>query len=254
MAGDDLYQDMYYGPFRGIVSSVNDPEKMGRVEAIVPSIAGNEFVFDWALPKGLLGSGTKDTGGGWFPEEGDNVWIEFEGGDARYPVWSPGFWAKPRGAASDVPKEARDNVPTNRVLKSKSGHLLEFDDKLGAEEIRITHKKGHTIRFATNGDIFIEDTNGSKIEMLSTGIVIDSGSNKTIVKASELNIGVSALKKLIKGEDLLTFLNTVWVKLEAHVHQVTGIGAPTLSMSTSTPPTLIGTTPTTVLTDKAKTE
>ena len=28
------------------------------------------------------------------PPEGSNVWVEFEGGDANYPIWSGCFWGQ----------------------------------------------------------------------------------------------------------------------------------------------------------------
>ena len=36
----------------------------------------------------------KDIGMFTVPPEGSNVWVEFEGGDANYPIWSGCFWGQ----------------------------------------------------------------------------------------------------------------------------------------------------------------
>ena len=76
-----------FGKYRGIVTNVNDPEKLNRIKAIVPQVYGDatvETAWAWpCLPPHTIPS---------VPATGTGVWIEFEGGNVEYPIWS-GVWA-----------------------------------------------------------------------------------------------------------------------------------------------------------------
>ena len=70
----------YYGKHRAICKDVHDPEQLGRIRVQCPSIFG-AALSEWAwpnVPPGMLV----------IPEEGECVWIEFEDGDIRYPIWT----------------------------------------------------------------------------------------------------------------------------------------------------------------------
>jgi uncharacterized protein involved in type VI secretion and phage assembly len=60
---------------------------------------------------------------GWYamPPIGANVWIEFEGGDANYPIWAGCFWG-----ADEVPPDAAD--PDIKVFQTEKMKLV-LDDK-----------------------------------------------------------------------------------------------------------------------------
>jgi hypothetical protein len=81
---DRDYGKKYFGKYRGIVTENDDPLKMGRVKAQCPKVFGRQGETDWALP--CLPPGFKK-----IPEIGDFIWLEFEDGDARYPIWT-GVW------------------------------------------------------------------------------------------------------------------------------------------------------------------
>lgn len=79
----------FYGKYRGQVENNVDPQQMGRIQVRVPAVLG-EGSLSWALPcTPYAGSGV-----GFFaiPPVGANVWVEFEGGDPDYPIWSGCFW------------------------------------------------------------------------------------------------------------------------------------------------------------------
>lgn len=78
----------YFGKYRGIVTNVNDPKKMGRIKARVPAITGDGET-TWCLPclpYAGSGYGLKFT-----PAVGDCIWVEFERGKVNYPIWT-GCW------------------------------------------------------------------------------------------------------------------------------------------------------------------
>ena len=96
-----------WGKYRGVVSLNLDPERRGRLRAKVKALGDLEV--SWALPA------TPYAGDGvglyLVPPVGAHVWIEFEGGDVDYPVWSGCFWETGQCPASPP-------LPTTRVLKT----------------------------------------------------------------------------------------------------------------------------------------
>lgn len=87
---------MYPGVYRAKVVSTDDPEDSNRVKVQVPQLFGQE-VLSWANPVGVLP----------VPEVGSGVWIMFEGGDSRHPVWLGQFYFKEDLVGSIVPAAIR---------------------------------------------------------------------------------------------------------------------------------------------------
>jgi hypothetical protein len=80
----------FYGKYRGrVVSNFDlDPTMVGRLLVYCPQVPGS--LLNWALPcTPYAGLGV-----GFYamPPVGANVWVEFEGGDPQFPVWSGCFW------------------------------------------------------------------------------------------------------------------------------------------------------------------
>ncbi len=96
-----------YGKFRGKVLDNVDPLFLGRIIADVPAVPGS--LLNWALPctpyAGL------QVGFYAIPPIGANVWVEFEGGDPNYPIWSGCFWGE-----GEVPLEA---PPEMKIFKTE---------------------------------------------------------------------------------------------------------------------------------------
>ncbi|SAL06339.1 hypothetical protein AWB78_08017 [Caballeronia calidae] len=86
----DVETDRLFGKFRGTVLNNQDPLALGRLLVEVPSFSGSPL--SWALPcvpfPGPKGSATLA------PPIGTWVWIEFEEGDPRHPIWSGYFWTE----------------------------------------------------------------------------------------------------------------------------------------------------------------
>ena len=81
-------QNKFYGKYRGKVVSNIDPLFLGR---LMVSVAAIEALLNtWAMPcVPYAGSGV-----GFYamPPIGADVWIEFEGGDPSFPIWTGCFW------------------------------------------------------------------------------------------------------------------------------------------------------------------
>jgi uncharacterized protein involved in type VI secretion and phage assembly len=117
----------FFGKYRGTVVGNLDPMELGRLQVSVPLVLGTERTA-WAMPcVPYAGPGV-----GWYvlPPVGASVWVEFEGGDPDYPIWSGCYWTE-----GQVP--AQPAVPTMRMLKTDSGTLL-FNDIDGEGGFELT--------------------------------------------------------------------------------------------------------------------
>lgn len=194
------YFGLYYGKYRGVVVSVDDPQNRGRLTIKCPAVLGDNES-DWALPCGMFsGNGI----GAWgLPQKGDQVWVEFEGGETDYPIWSYGYHTK--NSVADDSKGANYNVVT------KSGHQIVIRDE--GEEIELTVNGGipilikkEIIHIGGNDEpAVLGDKNADALDFLATEI----GNIYTILLqfASTQNSAASAatpLAPLIPGYTAIT--------------------------------------------------
>src|ERR1051325_10792835 len=112
----------FHGKYRGFVTDNDDPDNLGRIRARVPRLLGDKET-GWALPAFCYGGKTEE---GLFavPNVEAGVWIEFEGGDLSYPIWT-GTWY----TTGAVPEGAR---PGKKVFKTSSAHKIVLDDDAGS--------------------------------------------------------------------------------------------------------------------------
>ena len=155
----------FFGKYRGKVENNIDPMQQGRVQVSVPAVLG-EGQMSWAMPcSPYAGSGV-----GFFavPPTGANVWVEFEGGDPDYPIWSGCFWS-----TGEVP--AMPAVPQMKVLKTDTA-TITINDMPGA------------------GGIKIETVTGMKIEISVTGIEISNGMGSIKLMGPKVSVNDTALE------------------------------------------------------------
>lgn len=80
----------FFGKYRGKVEQNTDPETLGRLLVSCPAVMGTAK--NWAMPS--VPYAGKGVGFYAMPPVGANLWIEFEGGNIDYPIWSGCFWGK----------------------------------------------------------------------------------------------------------------------------------------------------------------
>jgi uncharacterized protein involved in type VI secretion and phage assembly len=183
----------FYGKYRGFVKDNADPEHLGRLKLQVPSVLGSDVVTGWATACVPYG-GDADQGFLFIPEIGAGVWVEFEEGDLEFPIWVGTFWSKP-GGDSELPKpndadgtEQSDvqDPPTCKILKTKKGHTLQFEDADGDE--RITLYEGtnqHVITLDQDGIQIVDGANQHEITLAADGITIKDKSGNKIVTTNQ---------------------------------------------------------------------
>jgi uncharacterized protein involved in type VI secretion and phage assembly len=143
----------YYGKYRGTVINNVDPLFIGRIQAMVPDVAG--FIpSSWAMP--CVPVAGINMGLFTVPPIGAGVWIEFEHGDPDYPIWVGGYW----GSAAETP------VLAKMVPPGLAGITLQTTLKNG---IVVSDTPGPT------GGILIQTTTGAMISVSDVGITITNG-------------------------------------------------------------------------------
>lgn len=173
------YFGVFYGNYRGVVVDNRDPQKLGRVKLKVPQIASDNKVEYWAWPKGQPAGA--DFGDFVIPPKGSPVWVEFENGDPRRPIYSGGHWGKSYGA---TPEESRMAEPKNRVRKSEKW-IFEMDDSSG-NKIKASNKSNGD-KFELNGRDFNVEVGGDVNITCSGDKIVDvSGDQQETVTGNSV--------------------------------------------------------------------
>lgn len=161
----------FYGKYRGFVVDNADPEQLGRLKVSVPSVLGTEIAV-WAFPCFPYGG---DAGQGFLfiPEIEAGVWVEFEEGDPEFPIWVGTFWSKP-GGESELPKPngadgseegSVQDPPTRKIIKTKKGHTIQFEDADDEEMVTIVEAKNEHVIIMNKDGIKVTDKKENSIEM-----------------------------------------------------------------------------------------
>ena len=111
----------------------------------------------WAMPCAPFGGSVM----GFFalPVVDAGVWIEFEGGDPDFPIWSGGWW----GSAGELPASAVQPGVNQITLVTRGKHAVVISDLPGPA-----------------GGVSLRTASGARITVSDTGIVIDNGQGASI--------------------------------------------------------------------------
>ncbi len=125
---------IFYGSYKAFVHSNNDPDGKGRLLITCPEIYGEDFHDYWALPKG--GFAGKEIGFSFIPENGDCIWVSFEKGDPRFPIWEAGWFIE--NAPSDNPNIRKIKTKTCEITFNDEDDSLEI--KHGSNTVMMDSK------------------------------------------------------------------------------------------------------------------
>lgn len=165
----------FFGKYRGTVVNNVDPMNRGRIQVMVPDVT-LAIPSTWAEACApLAGPSGPPMGVYMVPPIGTGVWVEFEQGDANYPIWTGCRW----GAPTDVPPVAMLGIPAtpNIVLQSISQHAIIVSD---APPTPATG--GITLKSATGAMIVVNDSGiyisngkGAMITLVGPTVLINQG-------------------------------------------------------------------------------
>jgi hypothetical protein len=225
----------FYGKYPGIVAEDPQPDALGRIRVTVPSVLGEATLVRArpCMPYGHF----------FVPAPLTRIWVEFEAGDTRYPIWV-GVWY-PEGSA---PQEVRDEPQTQRVIQTPKGHTVEISDADDAEKIVIRHKEDSFVALQPDGSVLIGNKNGANlylnaeggqttltgenghlVTMTSDAMVLanDAGSvlelkgdtvtvlaPNVVLSGTTVALGANAAEPTVMG----TAFKTLWQLVVAHTH------------------------------------
>ena len=147
----------FFGKYRGKVEGNKDPNQMGRLQVSCAAVLGDGKK-SWALPCAPFAG--KGVGFFALPPKGANVWVEFEGGDPDYPIWSGCFWDQ-----GEVP--AKPATEAMKVIKT-DGVTLTIDDTKG--------KTGFTLEIKTPPLKMVFDSKGIELKNGSSSVKLTTAS------------------------------------------------------------------------------
>jgi uncharacterized protein involved in type VI secretion and phage assembly len=165
----------------GIVSDLEDPDKLGRVRVKFPYL--NDQLSDWArIAHPMAG---KNRGAYFVPEPEDEVLVAFECGDPRRPYVVGSLWS-----TADPPPATDGDLKKNnwRFIRSRSGHIIKFDDTDGGEKIEIIDKEG--------GQKIVIDSVKKKIEIQCGGDIAVTATGRLSFDANEVSISAKGSMSL----------------------------------------------------------
>lgn len=189
----DWVRNRYFGKYRGVVEKNTDDTNRGRLLVTVPAVLEDLKV--WAMPcVPYAGDGV-----GFYslPKPETGVWIEFEGGDPSYPIWTGCFWGD-----NERPKNEKGTaaVPSLKIMRSEKGLMVTLDDS------------GQVIT--------LSDDNGSNLLKIKVqqGQITVKGARKVVVEAPQIELVENAMHPVVFGDNLLQYLNQLCAVYLSHTH------------------------------------
>lgn len=167
------------GVATAIVTQNKDDENMCRVKVRYPWHDQPTESY-WARLSAPMGG--NDRGVVMIPEVEDEVLVAFEREDIRFPYILGALWN-----GEDAPPVSNDDGNNDRrMIKSRCGHYLLFNDKCSEGEVILAHEKGRRIAFTKDGWI-VEDESGNKVS-------VDTNSGAMTIEAKgQLNIRAASI-------------------------------------------------------------
>jgi uncharacterized protein involved in type VI secretion and phage assembly len=191
----------FFGVTVGIVTNVQDPERLGRVKLRFPWLS-DQNESNWARVAVAM-AGFK-YGVYFIPDVGDEVLCAFEQGVIDYPYVVGALWnGKDKPPVTD--SDGKNNI---RTIRSRSGHVLTFDDSAESPKVVLADNSGvsritidtktNAVSIESKGDIVLSA--GGKIRMTGVGVEID-GKTGPVKIGGKGAVGVEAGGTLdVKGK------------------------------------------------------
>jgi phage protein D/phage baseplate assembly protein gpV len=189
------------GVMVGIVrNNIGDPKKLGRVQVVLPKLSEDELS-QWAPVASFMAGGTpeqpgnpkKSWGGYFLPDIGDEVLVAFVQGDLNQPVIIGSLWN-----STTPPPETNQGPNAKKLIKTKTGMQILFDETPGLENLVIQDKEGNnsvTLDAKPGAEsITLKDKAGSTIQMSTTSgdIAISHKAGSTIILKADGTLSLSA--------------------------------------------------------------
>jgi len=173
----------YFGVYPAVVTNLVDPDRLGRIEVRFPwlGVSGDHDVRSWATLCSPYADG--DQGLQILPEKESQVVVAFEAGNLRRPYIVGCTW---NGTAPLPTPATRSN--NLRVLKTRAGSRLEFDDGTNPK-VTVKTPKGHRVVLddTGTGTVTVQISGGASIKVTATSVEIQATATVS-VKAAKFDV------------------------------------------------------------------
>jgi uncharacterized protein involved in type VI secretion and phage assembly len=172
----DFLRSRFFGKYRGTVVDNDDQTHRGRLKVQVKSVCGDDAL--WAMPcVPYAGDGVGMLS---LPEAGTGVWVEFEGGDPSFPIWTGFFWAD-----DEAPEQANPKI---KIWKTQENTLRLHDG-----DAKILAETTGKARVELGQDV-VSEAGKSKHSVGSSGVVSEQGKGKVEVTTASVKVNSGSLE------------------------------------------------------------
>lgn len=206
LMGKEHEVNKLHGVVPALVTSNTDPQMLGRIRVKFPWMPDSNLDSAWARIA-MPGAGS-DRGLFFVPEVNDEVLVAFEQGDPSSPFIVGALWNgrdKPPKAPVGVAVAA--GKVNQRIISSRTGHVIVLDDTQGQEKITIQDKTGknsiqidstmNSMAIATQGDLTIDV--GGKLTIKSKMDFTVESNTKGNIKIASTELDLQAAGAALKG-------------------------------------------------------
>lgn len=201
--------ERWYGVYCALVSNNVDPDGIGRVQVVLPwapDVGGSAGIHKgqryevWARVATL--SAGQDRGSWFLPDVGDEVLVSFEAGHPSRPVVVGALWN-----GVDTPPVTAAPGNHSKVLRTRTGSEIRFNDEAGHETVEIRTAAGQSVLLSSEdgGKARIADGHHSSVTLTPAGITLQTASNVAI-KAGSITLEAAAVNlksALVKCDGVL---------------------------------------------------
>jgi uncharacterized protein involved in type VI secretion and phage assembly len=194
---------LYHGLYPAVVIALEgDPDSRQRIQVSFPWLATNEGG-DAPTAWAVLITPYADANQGYqmLPEVDSTVVVGFLAGHLDHPYVVGAVW-NGNAQAPDAFTDANDK----RIIQTRSGSRLEFDDTEGAVAIRVTTPGGHELVMDDAGmNIELSASSGSRIELTAAGgVTIEAASTVDVTAAMvTVDAAISQFNGIITCDTLI---------------------------------------------------
>jgi uncharacterized protein involved in type VI secretion and phage assembly len=233
--GHGRSQGLVHGVVPAQVTNLDDPDDLGRVKVKYTWLG--EIESDWLrIATPMAGA---ERGFLFLPEVNDEVLIAFEHGDINHPYMVGGLWSTKDKPPIEKSESIADGKVVQRVIKTRSGHIIILDDTQGSEQIVIRDKteaneiainsSDNSMTIKCDGDLTIE-TKG-KFTVTSTGdITLSSKANGKIETTQNMNIEATGSMN-VKSIQSMTVEGTAGATVKNAAGAEVALSGPTVNIN-----------------------
>jgi uncharacterized protein involved in type VI secretion and phage assembly len=185
----------------GQVTDNKDPQNLARVRVRLPWHIDGETSY-WARPAMPMAGGGRGTY--FLPEVGDEVLVAAENGDPSHLYVLGMLW----NGQQKPPADNSDGANNARLIQSRSGHVVRFNDDASAPEIEVKLADGQRVLLDGSG-ITIDDAHQNSVTLkASPGEIEISAAQQLTLKAPTVSIEATA-SMTVKSSGTLTLSGSV---------------------------------------------